>query len=182
MDFKSRYLLIISKSSVSSFLFSSILSDLNKNYILYIGSQFPKDIISEEYYLKILNKIQKHMEHGNILILKNLESIYPTLYDLFNQNFTEVNNKKYTRIVIGSSSNVFSFVNNNFRCIVNIDYNQINDEEPALLNRFEKQIISFHYLLDKELLHQSNRIYYILNDLINLVLRLINFKLFINNY
>ena len=79
LDLKSRYLLIISKSSVSTFLLSSILSDLNKNYSLYIGSQFPNDIKSEEYPLKILNKIQMHMEQGNILVLKNLESVYPAL-------------------------------------------------------------------------------------------------------
>ena len=165
-DLKSRYLLIISKSSVSTFLLSSILSDLNKNYSLYIGSQFPNDIKSEEYHLKILNKIQIHMKQGNILVLKNLESVYPALYDLFNQNFTEVNNKNYARIAIGSSTNVFCCVNDNFRCIVNVDYKQINDEEPPFLNRFEKQIVSFEYLLDKELLYESNKIYKILNELI----------------
>jgi len=166
LDLKSRYLLIISKSSVSTFLLSSILSDLNKNYSLYIGSQFPNDIKSEEYPLKILNKIQMHMEQGNILVLKNLESVYPALYDLFNQNFTEVSKKNYARIAIGSSTNAFSFVNDNFRCIVNVDYKQINDEEPPFLNRFEKQIISFEDLLDKEHLNQSKQIYDILNELI----------------
>ena len=166
LDLKSRYLLIISKSSVSTFLLSSILSDLNTNYSLYIGSQFPNDIKSEEYPLKILNKIQMHMEQGNILVLKNLESLYPALYDLFNQNFTEVNNKNYARIAIGSSTNAFSFVNDNFRCIVNVDYKQINDEEPPFLNRFEKQIVSFDYLLDKELLKESEEIYNKLNELI----------------
>ena len=167
-DLKSRYLLVISKSSVSSFLLSSTLSDLNKNYILYIGSQFPNDIKSEEYPLKILNKIKKHVEQGNILILKNLESVYPALYDLFNQNFMEINKKNYARIAFGSSTNAFAFtfVNDNFRCIVNVDYKQIEDEEPLFLNRFEKQIISFDYLLDEKLLKESNKIYGILNELI----------------
>ena len=166
LDLKSRYLLIISKSSVSTFLLSSILSDLNKNYSLYIGSQFPNDIKSEEYPLKILNKIQMHMEQGNILVLKNLESVYPALYDLFNQNFTEVSKKNYARIAIGSSTNAFSFVNDNFRCIVNVDYKQIEDEEPPFLNRFEKQIVSIDYLLDEKIIKESKKIYQILNDLI----------------
>ena len=167
IDLKSRYLLVISKSSISTILLSSILSDLNKDFKLYIGSQFQNDLKSEEYSLKILNKIQLHMEQGNVLILKNLESVYPALYDLFNQNFTEVSKKNYARIAIGSSTNAFSFVDNNFRCIVNVDYDQIEQEEAPFLNRFEKHIVSFEYLLDKNLIEQSNNIYNILNELID---------------
>jgi len=186
LDLKSRYLLIISKSSISTFLLSSILSNLKKSYNLYIGSQFPNDIKSEEYPLKILNKIQMHMEQGNILVLKNLESVYPALYDLFNQNFTEVSKKNYARIAIGSSTNAFSFVNDNFRCIVNVDYTQIDDEEPPFLNRFEKQIITFENLLDKELLNESKKIFQILSELIiydKNIMKGINYdlnKIFIN--
>ena len=32
----------------------------------------------------INHKIQAHMERDNILILRNLETVYPTIYDLFN--------------------------------------------------------------------------------------------------
>ena len=103
-----------------------------------------------------------HMEQGNILVLKNLESVYPALYDLFNQNFTEVSKKNYARIAIGSSTNAFSFVNDNFRCIVNCDYKQIEEEEPPFLNRFEKQIVSIDYLLDEKILKESEKIYKIL--------------------
>ena len=109
------------------------------------------------------------MEQGNILVLKNLESVYPALYDLFNHNFTEVSKKNYTRIAIGSSIKAFSFVNDNFRCIVNVDYKQIEDEEPPFLSRFEKQIVSFDYLLDEKLLKESHKIYGILNELINII-------------
>jgi len=165
-DKKSRYLLVISKSSISTFLLSSILSSSNKEYSFYIGSQFQNDLQSEEYSLKILNKIQLHMEQGKILILKNLESVYPALYDLFNQNFQEMGEKKYARIAIGSSTNAFSLVNDNFRCIVNVDEGQLNQEEPPFLNRFEKHIISFEYLLKNELIEESNRIYNILKELI----------------
>ena len=166
-DLKSRYLLVISKSSISTILLSSILSDLKKDYNLYIGSQFKNDLKSEEYSLKILNKIQLHMEQGNVLILKNLESVYPALYDLFNQNFTEVSKKNYARIAIGSSTNAFSFVDKNFRCIVNVDYDQIDHEEAPFLNRFEKHIVSFEYLLDKSLIEESKKIYNILSELIS---------------
>ena len=186
-DSQSRYLLVISKSSISIFLLSSILSNLDKESSFYIGSQFQNDLQSEEYTLKILNKIQLHMEHGKVLILKNLESVYPALYDLFNQNFQEMGNKKFARIAIGSSTNTFSFVNNNFRCIVNVDEKLIDGEEPPFLNRFEKHIISFEYLLNEDLLKKSNEIYDILMKLISYeknIYKGINYnlkKLFINS-
>ena len=164
-DIESRYLLVISKSSVSSYLVSSVLKDLNKDFNYYIGSQFQNDLQSEEYTLKILNKIQLHMEQGKVLILKNLESVYPALYDLFNQNFTEVSNKNYARIAIGSTTNAFSLVDDNFRCIVNVSEDQIDEEEPPFLNRFEKHIFSFEYLLKKDFVDESYRIHKVLNEL-----------------
>ena len=161
LDIDSRYLLIISKSSVSTFLLSSIISKLNKESSFYIGSQFKNDLQSEEYTLKILNKIQLHMEQGKVLILKNLESVYPALYDLFNQNFSKISEKNYARIAIGSSTNAFSYVHKEFRCIVSVDEDQIDEEEPPFLNRFEKHIVSFEYLLkEKEnLFENSTHIY-----------------------
>ena len=75
IDIKSRYLMVISKSSVSTFIFSSILSSLNKEYSFYIGSKFKNELQSVEYSLKILNKIQLHMEQGKVLSLKNLETV-----------------------------------------------------------------------------------------------------------
>ena len=107
------------------------------------------------------------MEQGSILILKHLESVYPALYDLFNQNFTEVNQKNYARIAIGSSNNVFSFVNDEFRCIVSVDSGKENEQEAPFLNRFEKHIISFEYLLDENLRKESKRIHEIIKKLYN---------------
>ena len=186
-DSQSRYLLVISKSSISIFLLSSILLNLNKQYSFYIGSQFQNDLQSEEYTLKILNKIQLHMEQGKVLILKNLESVYPALYDLFNQNFHEMGNKKFARIAIGSSTNTFSLVDNNFRCIVNVDEKIIDEEEPPFLNRFEKHIISFEYLLKQDLIKKSIEIHDILMKLISYdknIYKGINYnlkKIFINS-
>ena len=59
-----------------------------------------------------------------------------------------------------------SYINNEFRCIVSVDNNKINEQEPPFLNRFEKHIISFEYLLSKELIHESEIIKSILEDMI----------------
>ena len=158
VDLESRYLLVFTKSSISTVLLSSILSAQEKPYSFYIGSQFEKDLNTEEYALKVLNKIQYHMEKGHILILSNLESVYPNLYDLFNQNFTVLSNKNYARLAVGSNTNTFSYVNNDFRCIVSVDIEQMNNEEAPFLNRFEKHVISFEYLLNKDLIKEAESI------------------------
>ena len=54
-DLKSRYLLLISNSSVSCHLLSFILED--KKYTFFIGSRFKQDLKSEEYQYRIINKI-----------------------------------------------------------------------------------------------------------------------------
>ena len=162
----SRYLLLESKSSVSTYLLSSILSDLNKDYCFYIGSKFIKDIQNEEYILKVLNKVQIYMEQGKILIMENLETVYPAMYDLFNQNFTVVSNKNYARLAIGSTTNTYSLVNKNFRCVINVNINEMDKQEAPFLNRFEKQIITFDYLLSDELIELSKTINSTLKDLV----------------
>ena len=163
-DLKSRYLLLITKSSVNMFLISSILNE-ERNYSIYIGSKFKNDLNMEDYATKIMNKIQNDMEVGNLLILKDLETVYPHMYDLFNQNFTVLSGKNYSRISVGSSTNAFLFVHDNFKCIVNVDINKISEEEPPFLNRFEKHIITFEDLLTKDLIDLSKEIHSKLSDL-----------------
>ena len=160
-DKDSRYLLLSSKSSVSYYLLKDILSskNINKDSSFYIGSRFVKDQQSEEYILKILNKVQLQMEQDKVLILTDLESVYPALYDLFNQNFTTMGTKNYARIAIGNSNNTLSFVNKNFRCLILVDQNSIEEQQPPFLNRFEKHMISFEYLLPKKIAENVEKIY-----------------------
>ena len=157
-DLNSRYLLLASESSIGTFLLSSILDEEKKEYSFYVGSPFIQDLHSEEYAFKVLNKIQSHMGRGNILILKNLETVYPSMYDLFNQNFTRIGEKNYSRLAIGSNTNTFAYVDNNFRCIVNVDISKLDQEEAPFLNRFEKHIMSFEYLMNEELIEEADKI------------------------
>ena len=166
-DLDSRYLLIISKSSISTYLLSLLLNQEKKEINLYIGSKFSEDLNSEEYALKIINAIQLYMGRNNILILKNLDCVYPALYDLFNQNFTIISNKNYARLAVGSNTNTFGYVNKEFRCIINIDIDKINEEEPPFLNRFEKQILSLDSIFNnEELINESQKIKSMFDDII----------------
>jgi len=101
------------------------------------------------------------MEQGKILILKDLELIYPSLYDLFNQNFTVVSEKNFARIALGSSNNSLSFVHPNFKCIILVDEKEIEKEEAPFLNRFEKHIVTFESLINKTYRDMSNDIFLI---------------------
>ena len=165
-DKSNRYLLIITKSSISQFLINTILNELKKKYVFFLGSRFEDDINTEEYSAKIIHKIQICMEKGTITVFKNLESIYPSLYDLFNQNFLVQDNKKYARIAIGSSNNKPYEVNDNFKSIIIVDENDIQKQDPPFLNRFEKHLFSFEILLEKELIKKSKEIEEVLKALI----------------
>ena len=162
-DTSSRYLLVVSNNA--TYLLSSILERMNKKFIFIIGSQFEKDLESENYSVKILNQIQLSMEQGNTLVLKDLQTIYPSLYDLFNQNFTSVGGKNFSRIAIGGSNNILAHVNDNFRCIILVEEKDIEKEDPPFLNRFEKHIISFDNLISKQISDFINEIFNKIKDL-----------------
>ena len=110
------------------------------------------------------------MEQNGILLLSDLESVYPSLFDLFNQNFIVVGEKNYARIALGSSNNTFSLVNDNFKCIVLVDQNVLDDEDKPFLNRFEKHIISFEYLLKEDMPNIASEIFEIIENLTKMFL------------
>ena len=173
-----RYLLLITKSSISEhitkiFLLKNIDINYNeqiqivnylknnkrfKNIIYFVGSKFINDQNSEEYTLKVLNKIQHQLDKNVIIIIKDLEQIYPSLYDLFNQNFTIFGDRNYARISVGYSINTFSLVNDWLKCIIFINEKLIDQQDPPFLNRFEKHIIDFEYLLSEKKIEFSKSI------------------------
>ena len=169
-DYASRYLLIVTKSPISQFLLTSFLDNPNEKYNFYYGSNFQQDTSESYYSAKILNKIQVTMSCDNIMILKNLSSVFPSLYDLFNQNFRTIGENDYARIALGDSNTQNYFINKKFRCIILFDKNEIDKQDPPLLNRFEKHVMSVECLLSKRLVKISKQIHnifvYIFNKLI----------------
>jgi len=165
-DPMSRYLLIETKNSVSQFLIILFLNKLNKKYNFYYGSSFEEDTTHGYYSAKVLNKVQVTMNEDGVMILKNLTSMYPSLYDLFNQNFRRMSGSNYARIALGDSNTQNYKVHDNFRCIVLLDRNEINKQDPPFINRFEKHIITFDVLLSDKQKNLSNQIYNSINNLI----------------
>ena len=159
-EIDNRYLLLFVNSPSQEYLIYTLLNKLfpKKEIINYIGSELVDDEISEEYIFKVINKIRIQIGRNVILILQNLESIYPSFYNLFNQNFRYVGKKKYTCISIGNSNNPFSFVNDFFKCVVIINEKRTIIEQPAFLNRFEKHNFDYEYLLNQEEIEISKNI------------------------
>ena len=149
LDSNSRYLMIISDGNDGSDIIKYLINSIGKNYIELVGSKYKKDIKSGKYSEEILNKIKYIMETDSILILRDLDMIYASLYDLFNQNFTCMGDKKFARIAF-EYSKISSEVNKDFHVIIIVNNNKIQELklDPPFLNRFEKHLINFRMLLE----------------------------------
>ena len=159
-DPNSRYLMLISDGNNGSDIVKYLLKKLNKKYIELIGSKYTSDTKSGKYTEEILNKVKYIMETDNVLILRDLDIIYPSLYDLFNQNFTVMGEKKFARIAF-EYAKVSSEVNNDFHVVVIVNEEQKKklSLDPPFLNRFEKHIIKYNMLLDEKDIEISKKIF-----------------------
>ena len=177
-DKDSRYLLLITRNNLDldliNFLIDEIKQSNSEKYKndkfetkYLIGSTFVNDN-KEVYREDILGTIRNEMKTNNLLILKNLESIYTSLYDLLNQDFMKIDNKYYTRISFGLWKPL-SHINQNFKIIVIINEKNVCYEDPPFLNRFEKHIFNLENLLNKEEKKLAKEIY-------DIVMRIVKFE------
>ena len=145
-DPHARHLMLITSGDSAIGILKQSLVELDKETITIYGSRFEEDL-SEEYNYRILSRIILCMERDCILILRNLESIYGSLYDMLNQNYAVVGNRKNCRVALGAYSNPMCQVHDGFRCIVLIDQHKVDFSDPPFLNRFEKQVLRFSDVL-----------------------------------
>ncbi|CAB4494063.1 unnamed protein product [Rhizophagus irregularis] len=149
-DSDARHLMVISKSDSIVNLLTYQLRRRDLDPVIILGSQFSDD--QEDYYYSVLRRIMMCVEAGRPLILTDLETIYGSLYDLWNQNYIAVgskNNVKYfTRVALGAYANPMLYVSPNFKCILVINENKLDLADPQLLNRFEKQKLSINDILN----------------------------------
>jgi hypothetical protein len=62
LDNDSRYLLLISNGAISTFLLETVLKELKKDSLFYLGSKLKDDISKREYSYNMLNKIIVNIE------------------------------------------------------------------------------------------------------------------------
>ncbi len=151
LDNESRYLLLSSNLGLGQFLLEDLIKKTNKSdkKVYLIGSKFKNDLNRNEYSYTMINQVMFHMEKGSLLILKNLDIIYHSLYDLFNQHYTQ-DKKKFSRISIGLINCPKTYINDDFKVVILLEERNIYNSDPPFLNRFEKHFISTDYLLNEQ--------------------------------
>ena len=181
IDESSRNILLVLENYISKDLINYILKDkyeqniLNeinedninnkKNLVIkyFYGSKFELDKNDKKYSKSILNRLKYEMETENIIILKDLDFIYHFLYDIFDQNYICLENKRFVKLGMSKS---LSLLNNKFKIILLVDKVNISKLDYTLLKFFEKHIISFSSLLNDELNAISNEIVETLNNIL----------------
>jgi hypothetical protein len=148
-DPHARHLMLITSGDSAVGILKQSLEQLEKGTIMIYGSRFEEDL-SEDYNYRILSRIILCMERDCILILRDLERIYGSLYDMLNQNYAVVGNRKNCRVALGAYSNPMCQVHDGFRCIVLIDQHKVKRSDPPFLNRFEKQVLRFSDVLTED--------------------------------
>ena len=153
----SRFLLLISERSMFEILINIIkkeIEQMNKSsvnleddkkveYLIYFGIPFKGDRMNTSYKTEMIINIEKSVAEGKVIILTDLEHIYPIFYDLFNKNYIKKDGKKYCRIFHGTNIQKLVLVNENTKFIVLVDKNDLRKQKLSFLNRFEKHFISF---------------------------------------
>ncbi|CAG9325347.1 unnamed protein product [Blepharisma stoltei] len=152
-DPNARYLMIIGKPDIAMFILDKYLSD-NKNRRIIVGSSLPDDINQDSYGFESLNDIIIYMELGVSIVLKDMDHIYSSLYDLFNQSFSihgsENYQRKYCKISLGDNFNPKCLVHPNFHVITLISPEDVKKQDAPFLNRFEKHILTIEKILNNK--------------------------------
>lgn len=146
----SRYLLLITRPDVASYLIESVLSAEIPDFRVLIGSKFEKDLAKEDSGFRALSDIIRYMERGISVILSNMDHTYSSLYDLFNQNFSKTGQRKYCRVALGAQFNPRCFVHDKFKVIVFMDESTktLKAADAPFLNRFEKHHITLDEIIE----------------------------------
>ncbi|KAJ4457995.1 putative e3 ubiquitin-protein ligase [Paratrimastix pyriformis] len=124
--------------------------DQKRSILVLFGSQFERDCQSDEYSYRLLSRIILAMETGRVLIMKGLTSIYGSLFEMLNQSYTVIGNRRNCQVALGPFANHMCFVHPDFRCVVLVEPRELDSCSPPFLNRFEKQQLSFGDVLSPQ--------------------------------
>ncbi|CAG8466565.1 13541_t:CDS:10 [Ambispora gerdemannii] len=147
-----RHLMVIGKSDSLVNILTYHMRAQHMDPVVLCGSQFPDDN-GGDYLYAVLSRIMMCVEAGRPLILTDLDIIYGSLYDLWNQNYISLGSrgdtKYFARVALGAYSNPMLYVHPDFKCILVMDENKLEHTDPPLLNRFEKQRLTINDILSE---------------------------------
>ena len=119
-----------------------------KNIVYINGSPFLEDN-NNENKCKQINEILNCVSQKDVLIiLQNLNSNHPYLYDLYDKNYKIIDEQKFCRIYLENIGEQLIPVDDSLKIIILEDKNKVNLYDKAFLSRFEKVKINFNDLLD----------------------------------
>ena len=154
----SRYLMLLNNFGSNDFLIKSILKNIGiDKFDILKGSPLFNDLTDEEgilYKKTFMKNFEELSRKNNIIIMKNLENIYPSLFNLFDKNFIKLKDKNTY-----SNPDLFFEINPEMKIIILTSHNQLRKENLPFINRFEKHIISMDNLLKKEYIDISKEIW-----------------------
>lgn len=140
LDKNSRFMLIRSEGEVVENILIEKIRVLRK----YEKMVDWRGVSNKESKAELFSNIKTYISHGYFVIMKNLDDLYGSLYDLFNQNFSDVDGTKYCYLYFGESKHRVK-VHDDFNCLILLESKenqsaaQIEVSQPApFLNRFEK--------------------------------------------
>lgn len=141
--------MLICRADVATFILEKQFEQAIMERRTIVGSNLENDLNKEQYGFRSLSDIILYVEKGISVILKDMEHIYSSLYDLFNQNFAQFGDKKYCRIALGALLNPKCYVHENFHCIIFMSdqVEALKKADAPFLNRFEKHYISLESVL-----------------------------------
>lgn len=154
-DKQNRHLMLITNGDAVLSVLEDTMKDMQRQHVVIFGSRFEDDL-TDDYNYRVLSRIILCMEQGYVLILKDLENIYGSLYDMLNQNYTTVGSKKNCRVALGPYSNPMCHVHDDFKCIVLVEETKLDFSDPPFLNRFEKQQFRFEDMMDENSINIRN--------------------------
>jgi hypothetical protein len=151
-DKTSRFLLIKSEGEVVDNIFLERLSKLVKPDLLRDW----RGIKGKENSHELLSTLKSYISLGFVVVMKNLDELYGSLYDLFNQKYSEVEGRKYCYLYFGENKHKVE-VHPDFKAIILLDAEselqglELELEQPApFLNRFEKFFVRLANILTPE--------------------------------
>ena len=148
-DKASRFLLVKSEGEVVDNIFMERLSKLVKPDMLRDW----RGIKGKENSHELLSTLKSYISLGFVVVMKNLDELYGSLYDLFNQKYSELEGRKYCYLYFGENKHKVE-VHPDFKAIILLDAEselqglELELEQPApFLNRFEKFFVRLSNIL-----------------------------------
>jgi hypothetical protein len=155
-DLASRFLLIKSEGEVVDNIFMEKLARLAKGEKIVDW----RGIKGKENSHELLSTLKSYISLGYLVVMKNLDELYGSLYDLFNQKYSEVEGRKYCYLYFGENKHRVD-VHPDFKAIILLDAEnelqglELELDQPApFLNRFEKFFVRLSNILTDSNLKQ----------------------------